>query len=161
MYSNSNIEVYITLFTLCTFTLKCIQKVHIFVHFLYRTCVAWARCFAIYTVCIHLYTFCIVPVLPTLIWNRNAYKKYKSRRIHMFFAPQFFWIQCDVYILYTKHWLQSAGNIIIVHKNYTKYTFFRLSQSPSLLISGSSSWPQREDFYPLQGAKFTGGIFLP
>ena len=75
---------------------------------------------------------------------------------HMFFAPQFFWIQCDVYILYTKHWLQSAGNIIIVHKNYTKYTFFRLSQSPSLLISGSSSWPQREDFYPLQG-----GIFLP
>ena len=43
MYTNSNIEVYITLYTLCTFMkytfcsiqleLKCIQKVHIFVHF--------------------------------------------------------------------------------------------------------------------------------
>ena len=38
-------------------------------------------CFEIYTFCIHLYTFCIVPVLHTLIWTRNAYRKYASRRI--------------------------------------------------------------------------------
>ena len=74
MYTNSN-----TLYTLCTFMkytfcsihleLKFIQKVHIFGHFLYSTWVTWVR-FAIYAFCIHLYTFCIASMLPTLIWNR-------------------------------------------------------------------------------------------
>ena len=74
MYTCSNIEVYKTLYSLCTFMeytfciihleLKCTQKVHIFVHFSYSKCVAWV-CFEIYTFCIHLYTFCIVPVLHT------------------------------------------------------------------------------------------------
>ena len=90
MYTNSIIEVYITLYTLCTFMkytfcsihleLRCIQKVHIFVHFLYSTWVAWVR-FAIYTFCIHLYTFCIASMLPTLIWNRVVYKKYTSQKV--------------------------------------------------------------------------------
>ena len=90
MYTNSNIEVYITLYTLFTFMkysfyrkhleLKCIQKVHIFVHFLYSTWVAWVH-FVIYTFCIHLYTFCIASMLPTLIWNRILYKKYTSQKV--------------------------------------------------------------------------------
>ena len=49
---------------------------------------------------------------------------------------------------------QTAG--IGVHIDFLP----RWSQSPSLLISGSGSWPQREGFFHLQRAKFTGGIFL-
>ena len=36
----------------------------------------------------------------------------------------------------------------------------RLSQSPSLLVSGSVVGPSVKDFYPLRRAKFTRGIFL-
>ena len=69
-------------YTFCSthFELKCIQKVRIFVHFLYSTWSAWVR-FVIYTFCIHLYTFCIASMLPTLIWNRILYKKYTSQKV--------------------------------------------------------------------------------
>ena len=69
-------------YTFCSthFELKCIQKVHIFVHFLYSTWSAWVR-FVIYTFCIHLYTFCIASMLPALIWNRILYKKYTSQKV--------------------------------------------------------------------------------
>ena len=37
--------------------------------------------FAIYKFLIHLYTFCIASMLPTLIRNRIVYKKYTSQNV--------------------------------------------------------------------------------
>ena len=64
--------------------LKFIQKVRIFVHFLYSTWVAWVR-FAIYTFCIHLYTFCVhlwSIHFVVYIWNKSVYKKYTFLYMH-------------------------------------------------------------------------------
>ena len=68
-------------YTFCSthLELKCIQKVHIFVHFLYSTWSAWVRFQPLWS--IHLYTFCIASMLPTLIWNRILYKKYTSQKV--------------------------------------------------------------------------------
>ena len=123
MYTNSN-----TLYTLCTFMkytfcsihLELIQKVHIFVHFLYSTWVTWVR-FAIYAFCIHLYTFCIASMLPTLIWNRILYKKYTSQKVCLLHHNCFGFNVMYTFYIQKKLTAICWINIIIVYKNYTKY----------------------------------------
>ena len=102
--------------------LKCTQKVHIFVLFSYSKCVAWVF-FEIYTFCIHLYTFCVVPVLHTLIWTRNAYRKYASRRICFLHLHSF-----GFNVMYTFCIQNIDCNLLNQHNNciqklYKVYTF--------------------------------------
>ena len=106
-------------YTFCSthFELKCIQKVHIFVHFLYRQYSTWSVWvhFVIYTFCIHLYTFCIASMLPTLSWNRILYKEYTSQKVCRLHHNCFGFNVVYIYIQ------NIVCNLLNQHKNCNKY----------------------------------------